>query len=352
MTATRPTTLHAAETRLGSGGLWAFGGHAVTIGATFGLNVVLARVLTADELGAYFLALSLVTVVALLARAGLPTAIVRLLSEARARNELARAQRVTTSIVRLGFLTAIAAAVLVAAGLGPLVAEELFASPLLASVMVAVGIWTAAETLRFILSEAFRGRHDIVRATALGDAYRSLCSLVMICIAALWLSDVSLRTVANLSALASVVTAATALVFVMRHVGNILTGPMAPARAILAISLPLMMSQVTRLLIEQADLWIVGAFFRTDVVAIYGAALRLALLLFAPLFIVNAVIAPRIAALHVRGEMSRLEQLLRRSAAIASVPALAGLALYSVFGSEVLALVFGPLFKDGACQAR
>ena len=99
-------------------------------GVALGLvsNALLARILTPDELGSYFLFLSIVTVAAVVAQLGLNQAIVRIVAESRAVDLPGRARL----SISFGFKTVLVSALFLAsllhAGLGAWIAGEIFSS--------------------------------------------------------------------------------------------------------------------------------------------------------------------------------------------------------------------------------
>ena len=85
----RPVSL---RNRLLSGGVWATGGKAAAAASAVGVNALLARLLRPEELGAYFLTLSLVSITATIAGLGLSRTVVRLVAESVGREEPGRAR--------------------------------------------------------------------------------------------------------------------------------------------------------------------------------------------------------------------------------------------------------------------
>ena len=90
--------------RLLSGSVWAFGGRGLGTVLALLINAFLARLLTPDQLGAYFLAFSVVTVLVLVAQLGGKPTMVRLVAASLATARPGRARAAAGQIVLLGFL--------------------------------------------------------------------------------------------------------------------------------------------------------------------------------------------------------------------------------------------------------
>src|SRR5215207_5320185 len=91
--------------RLLSGGAWALGGRTVTILAAFLANVLLTRVLSPHDLGAYFLAFTMVSMGAIYG-SGVGQATVRFIAENVELRQLGRARRMLTITLGIGSLGA------------------------------------------------------------------------------------------------------------------------------------------------------------------------------------------------------------------------------------------------------
>jgi O-antigen/teichoic acid export membrane protein len=100
-------------------------------------------------------------------------------------------------------------------------------------------------------------------------------------------------------------------------------------------------------MMTQADLWIIGAATSEDELATYGAATRLLKLLIMSQIVVNEVVTPIVAELNFTGERSKLERTLRLTATAAAAVSLPVWAAFTLFGSEILALAFGPFYGGG-----
>jgi O-antigen/teichoic acid export membrane protein len=305
-----------------------------------------ARLLDPSALAAYFLAFSVVTVAAAAARLGLPRVVVRLVSASMA---VGRPGEARDAIRRVALTAGAASAVVVVIVGGPpgrWLARSVFHSNLMAGVMFMAALWAAAEALRYVLSEAFRGFQDFRLAAVLGDAARGALTLAAMAALLLLREKTSLSVVVGASLAASALTAVVAGGFLVRRVEHL--GPAQRLNlGVTSIALPLMVVDLAGLLLNQADLWVVGASRRAADIAVYGAAGRVAILLAVPLFVVNAVLAPVAAELHVKAERDELETTLRGASTLATVPTLLFFVAVLFAGGPIMGLVFGPFARSG-----
>jgi O-antigen/teichoic acid export membrane protein len=111
-------------------------------------------------------------------------------------------------------------------------------------------------------------------------------------------------------------------------------------------ALPLLWLGGFYLLNSQVDTLLLGTLRGTKEVAIYNIANRMAELLTFMLIAVGVTIAPTVAELWARGEVARMQRVLRKSVrvvAFVSIPLAIGLV---IFGRSVLR-IFGPEFAQG-----
>lgn len=345
--------------RLLSGSAWAVGGQVGAAIAGLLSNVLLTRLLTPAEFGAYLLILSLVAVGSLVGCLGLNRAAVRFVAESMSLEQPGRARRAVRMVVRLGTVGAIAAG-LVYLLVGNVLARSVFDTPLLATVVGLTAGWIVVSTLQDLFAEAFRGFHDVRLATlfggiAIGNSSGLVMRILLLsCLVGLWftsgtsdLTTIVLIVVGSGSVAALVSGVALyAKTSALGDSGEAGEG-IRPGEA-LGVSLPLLVNNLTVFVLMQSDIWILAAFRPPEEVAIYGAASRFMALVTMPLVIVNGVLPPVIAGLYARGESERLEGTLRPIATLAGIPALLALVVFALAGGPILGLVYGDFYRAGA----
>lgn len=333
--------------RLFRAGGWTLAGRLLLALAAFAINVLLTRLLQPAEVAGYFLLLSLVTAVALVAQLGLPTSVVRFAAESLGQSRGGRAAGAIRGALRCGLASgALAGGALAAAGV--LAAAAWHALDFDVYTYIAAGVWVLAMVLGTIIAESFRGLHDARLAGAFGGALANVLTVAFL--VAAWAASL-------LHGLHEVIAAATAAAAINVALGWHLLrartrtlGPVEefPSRELLATALPLMVASVAIFVVTQADLWIAAAHFRKEEVALYGAAARMVQLVMMPMLILNMVLQPLVAELHGRGDWPAIERLVRGAAALAGLIAVGVLAVLAALAPELLRLVYGPFYAAGA----
>lgn len=336
--------------RLLSGGSWAFAGRLVASVGQLAINALVARLLSPQDLGAYFLAFSVVALGAIVGPLGLNQAAVRFVAESMGLDQPGRTRRVVGLALAFGTLGAFGVGLLYVP-LGYYLGTNLFHSPALAATAGLVGAWMTVMALQSLLAEIFRGFHDIRQATLFGGLLSVV--LLSVCLGLLWLMEGQATLGAVL--LVAVVSVGASLVLAGWRLRRRLAGlprERVEGRVDLVtmfrVAGPLLVTNLTLFALTQADLWILGAFRSQEEVAVYGAAARLVILVVVPLFVVNAVLPPLIAEMYAQGRIGELGRTLRATAALAAIPASLALLVFVFAGGPCLGLVYGDYYRDGA----
>jgi O-antigen/teichoic acid export membrane protein len=334
--------------RMLRGSAWTLGGKAATTVLGFVINILLARMLSLEELGGYFTAYTMVIVGSVIAQLGLDRAVVRFVSSSIGTGLAGRARDAVRTVFAFGSLGTAVMGVLVLAG-GGWIARQVLHAPVLAAAIPLVAGWLAATAIQSLLVETFRSfqRFDL---STIFDALLVdvLCASVF---GALYLvgAHPSLRQVLLTSAGFTAIVALVAGGLLARPLGRLHGEGRASRSEIFAVAWPVLITNVAIYLLNTGiDLLVLGAFRPQNTVAIYGAAARLMMLVQTPYLILQGVTPPVIAELYAQGRKRELERVLRSVATLAGAPAFAVLTMFVFFGSPVLGLFFGPHFRQGA----
>lgn len=332
--------------RLVRDGAWVFTGRVIS--AVSGLLVValVARLLEAEDVGHYFLYFSLVSILALIAQLGLNLAVVRLIAEHVGHNRHAHAASVVTLSVKLVSFAALSLSVVLVLFVYfyPQYARlRIFDDGYLVAALVA---WFCGTTMQGLVAECLRGYHRVREASIYGVVISAVLSALIL--AVLWFSG-------TVSSLLHVIGVMAATVVLSVLVGGLrLRREMAAgdgmARTgtteLLSLAWPMWSTNITLLILTQADIWIIGSFLSVDDVAIYGSAARMIIVISISLAIVNAVIAPEISRLYHRDELVVLGRRLRTATAVAVFPSVCALLVFYFYGEALLDMVFGSWYRD------
>jgi O-antigen/teichoic acid export membrane protein len=323
---------------------------------------LLARMLSEQELGAYFLALSIVSLGAVVGSLGLPKTVVGLVAESMGVGRPGRARRVIRTVLGLGVFGALGIG-LAYLLVGDLVSEHLFHSSLLVRVTGLLAGWIAIAVVQEITAEAFRGFHDIRLATLLGGLATAGKSgglimrvLLLGVLVLLWVrsEQTSLATVMLVCMGSGSVSVVLSLWLLYGKVSSLSPSEGAQdevepvsAKEVLDDAIPFLAIALTSLVLLSADVWILSALGSLKEVGIYGAASRLVTFVTMPLLIVNLVLPPIVSEMYAQGQTGRLERTLRTFSTLAGVPSLAVLLVFMLLGGPILGLVYGKPIYHG-----
>ncbi|QHA93696.1 oligosaccharide flippase family protein [Bacillus sp. N1-1] len=339
--------------RLLNHGIWAMAGKFGTVFLSLLVNSLLARILSPEEVGIYFLLFSIVTFGSYLGMLGLRQTIVKMIAE-----NLDDPNRVKLIIKRMMKI--------VIAGAGSIalfctlffqsISAYVFQINLVVPVVVLVSFWILIDIFQQVISEGFRGFHNIKLASIFGGFLSSFI-LVINLFLIYFLGETRLIVVVSLmvvSLLTSVTIAGWLLRKQLKKLRGNNSGLALPSietlsyQGILKVSVPLMVFTVTAFLLNQSDLWIVGAFGTEEEVAIYGAAFRLVMIVGMPIVIADMITPPLIAQMNAQNKLKELEGTLRNVSTIASIPAIAVIIIFMAGGTLILGIIFGEFYKSGA----
>lgn len=335
--------------RFRTGTQWAFIGKAVGLLAGLGINMLLARFLAPDEMGTYFLALSMITVVAMVARFGTATAAVRLIAEAVGVGDADNARGIAEITLRFVLTTGLLLGMLLAMGGAELIGRVVFNNDLLGPVGVLVGLWAFFMTFQTSVAEIYRGFHEIKGAILFGGLLSSLIMLLVLLFYRLGGASLDLERVIQVIVVSLAVSAAGAVILLKRNslVGTTDGGGIATA-GLLKTAAPMFVTGSSMFVLAQVDVLILGANSTAEEVALYAAAKRFVLLVTISLQIISTVLPPMIAQLNKQDRRSELEDIMRSAATIAGVPSAMILVILMMAPGEVMKLVYGGFYEAGA----
>src|SRR5215208_3059021 len=332
----------------------------------FVTNVLLANMLSKQEAGAYIVALSIVSLGAVVGSLGLPKTVVGLVAENMGVDRPERARRVIRTVLGIGVFGTLGIS-LTYLLVGDLVGGYLFPkfygdSALLVGVTGLMAGWIAIAVVQEITAETFRGFHDIRLATLLGGLATAGKSgglimrvLLLGVLVLLWVrsEQTSLATVMLVCIGSGSVSVVLSLWLLYGKVSSLGSSEGAQdeepvsAKEVLDDAIPFLAIALTSFVLLSADVWILGALGSLKEVGIYGAASRLVTFVAMPLLIVNLVLPPIVAEMYAQGQTGRLERTLRTFSTLAGIPSLLVLLVFMLLGGPILGLVYGkPIYHS------
>jgi O-antigen/teichoic acid export membrane protein len=377
MNATRATDVELAELpgvqplpwagkslthRILSGGAWSIAGRLGSLGSLFLMNIVLARYLPTADFSAYLAAASVMPFLAMLACAGIPFTVVRAL-----RGQISGPQD-RTAILRGAIVVTLAGSALTTVAVY-LTASAIPAEPkwyVLRHCPGLMSAWFTLSALAIVCACFMQGVDDFRTAAMLGarngGLIPNMISLIVVAMAAAF--GMLTLTLVMSSQVAGYVAALIVAAMVVPPLLNRFRFDEPIRRESAEIpgrrpalysagwyfreSWPNLINQLITVALVELDLFWVACLAPESVVAEYGIVRNLRLLVTAPLLIASVSLAPFVAELYGRGDLARLERMLRGTTTIMAVPSLVALAACLFVPELIIRLTFGAKFVAAA----
>lgn len=350
---------NALRRKLVSGSAWALGGKIFAALSALIINVILSRLLSPDDYGAYFIIISIITFAATLGTLGTDLTIVRVIAQAMGLEHFRQVRQSTHLILWLGVASSLLTVTLYLL-FHEAITLGLYRSPVLGVAALGIALWIGVAVFQRLLAEVFRGFHNIRLSTLISGIGTRGGGILMGILQPLGVASLgalgfaTLHNVLLVSAYASLFIVILGVIVLQRTLRRLPKSdePLQPTaqalRTILIISGPLFIATLMLAVRVQADILILGAFGNKEEVALYGSALRLVSLVVTPLLIMNSVLPPIIAELYAQKKLGQLERLLRAVSTVVGLPSVLVLLVISFAGAPILGLIYGEFYRQGA----
>lgn len=338
--------------------------------AIFGFNALLARALAPEEFGIFILLFSFLLLISLFSNGGLNIAVVKLIAEAQDKNKNSAGGAATTQLLKDLIPVVVIAGTFLAVLAFILVGYWLAGTSVVNSKLVAFLFALSAllRSLHLMLAESARGFHDRIWSNLFGSiAGGPLPHLLFLVLLGItyWHGSLNLATTFGCYAIAFLVTLPVICVKLFQLNGKCVSVKNEEMERIarnesetdaggtdrlglVAMALPLMMTQVLGVGIAQTDIWLAGAFAVPAALAIYAVAQRMLAFLTIPLQITNTAIISDVPQLFQQRDMFQLQKLVSLAANVSAFPALIVGAILLAFPEAILGLAFGEYYSSGA----
>ncbi|MFW2439355.1 MAG: oligosaccharide flippase family protein [Arenicellales bacterium] len=341
--------MKSVSQRLLQGGLIAvIGKSAVAIGVVL-VNALVARLLTPEETGLFMLALSIVTVAAVIADFGFGKTLLRTIPDAIANGDNVRALSHIRHVFIAGSLTILATAVILVSPFGVWMAGKLSHGTLLGELMPLVALWLIVTVVISLLAEICRGFHHIAAAIFFGGALTGLGNILIVlfplCIAWYLSVEISLKQVISLFIVAGIILGVLATLKLLKRLKGQDGTADSSIKRLFAMAWPFWVSSLALILLTHAEIWVLGYMRPPDEVAAFALVGRLALLVSFPLIIVNSVLPPLISELYAKENIKKMEHMLRISAGLTTLCSLVIFLALLMLGDWLPRVLFGDYFS-------
>ena len=306
-------------------------------------QVLLARWMGASEYGVYAYAFTWANLLSVFATLGFTTGVLRFVPEYLTKRDWAHLRGLIRRVRQLVFLAGI-----VLAAVGGLVLLFLRSPQMdVSALLLGMGL-VPLLALMSVQTEMVRGTQRIALAyappmllqpvLALGTAFFVLKALGA-------LTGVATIGAFTLAVLVVLAVQSRGLIRVLPREA-LLAPPSYETSGWLRVSLPLLLVSGSLIVLNQADILMIGFFLGPREAGIYTAATKTAALVSFVLVAVNAIAAPMISELHAKGDREKLQEMVSAAARWMFWPSLGVTLGLVLFGGAVLGF-FGAEFSEG-----
>ncbi|MBL4654101.1 MAG: flippase [Flavobacteriales bacterium] len=316
----------------------------VAAGAAFGLNVVLARLLGAEGSGVFYLAFTIVLVIATIGRIGMDNALVRFVAASAASEDGGRILGVykKSLFYVLPISTCLSILLFV---LSPWVGEFIFHKSELIEPLGVMALGIVPLALLTLYASALQGLKRIAASTSVLSVFVPMITCIIVI---LLVPDYGIYAATWGYLVAVVVTFVIGVFFWRRATSAYKNESSEFSRSeLFSSSMPLFVGGMMDMIIIWSPMLILGIWASNQDIGVYNAASKTAMLTSFVLGAVNSISAPKFAMLYAQNDMKALALLARNSAKIMILCALPILLLFMLIPELILSL-FGDEFKQGA----
>ncbi len=320
-----------------------FVGLVVSLGATFVISLILARVLGRSSLGVYAQAFAILSLLQMVAMGGLHTGTMRFVAVHRARKD--------SGAVYGTVLLGVGAALLFAALLGAVLfalsgwmASSVFSEPGLAQPLKRVALALPADTFTGVALGATQGFKTMRASASIGLILEPLLRIgltVLLLVMGWGVMGAMTALVAS-----NYIAAASSARAIRRLLGHP-DPPVYEPRRLFAFSSVSWLGSLANSGLVWTDIVILGVYLPSAEVGVYSVATRLVVLASVVQTAINSALGPRIADLYSRDEHRALERAYRAAANWTVRLALPAFGLLVIFPEELLD-IFGSGFRAAA----
>jgi len=338
--------------KLKKGSLWSLIARIFGSGTGFIVTILLARVLTLEMLGVFYLIQAIIRFSGLFVKVGLDFSIQKINGIYSGNKDWSSVRLCTKSMFSILSVSSLFIIILLAS-IWDWLASDILKSPLLLSLMFLVLISIPLRSMEEIGSAFFRSVQEPKIGVFLFDIPRQ--TLFMVCLFSIFFfyesSSIALVVGAYVvSSSVAVLIVFTLLFFWFRKkkiISNTEVNTDLGVKSLVFLSAPMMIQGSAAIIMSTADIWILSIYSTQDDIGIYGTVVRLTTLIVLILGVVNMVLPSMLASIYKSKDMQAIEKLLRMSATWGGLIAIPLLLVFVIAGEDILGLVFGDNFRSG-----
>ena len=305
----------------------------------FVMNIVVARTLGAAEAGLFFLGFTLITIAAAVGRLGLDQTVVRFIAAQQATDAIGALHGVYRKSIVWVALASTGLALLGWVNIEWLV-KNLFDQPGFEPVLRSFLLAIPLVALYTMQAQALQGLREITKSMLTLNVFVPVTVLLLM----LLIPVTSAAALASYFNIACLLTLTVALIFWFKSAPRKNTTESFPSDLLRRTCIPLWAVAVLSQVVQWSSQLMLGTWSTSDEVAFFATAQRTAMLTSFVLFAVNAIAAPKFAAMYARGDSKGLKRLSITSVRLMLLAAVPALTLM-LFFPEWLMSFFGEEFR-------
>lgn len=334
--------------RLLGGLIWTVGSRIVGIFSGVMVSGLLARVLTPNDLGSYYLAISLITFMVTLSTFGIPVLVVRGIAKAIAMNDLSQARETVFSAFKVVFVLSGVVFIAFNLGAGGWLAEYVFHSQPLFHVVFIMSLLIFLKAFHSLAAEIFRGFHDIRLASIFSGVIVSIFTMFFLWVAREFYGTLDLAQVLNLVFLACILGFLLTIPFLIVKIARLNQGRPVEVKDLLFSGWSIVVMNLTVLGASQGVLWwLAGVNISKDEIAVYGTVLQLIAMLMLSHSLLISVAQSTMAELKAKNDFQKLEKLVQGMSSITFLVVLMGVCVFIIWGKDILGMIYGDYYVSG-----
>jgi len=313
-------------------------------GTGFIVSILIARFLGAEDAGLYFLAISIVTFLAVSSRVGLDMIIIKYTGRFIDKEDKGTAKDILikATLISMPIALTISATIFL---FSDTISLSIFEKAELGPVLRNLSFSVIALTLIAILAMSMQGLQKSVLSV-----FTQTISLNLVLISYLLLvtNEVSHEDLARMYTTTVLLILLTGYLFWYHYLPRIAhDNPRIGYSEVLSSSMPLWFFTMTNQIIQLSGVFIIGIFESSDDIAIFSVAQRVANMLTILFVSINMVVAPKLSQLALSGSKKDTIIELRKAIFITSAVSFVPVLIF-ILGSKFIMNVFGAEFESGS----
>ena len=318
------------------GSFIAFFGRAAGVCLQYGHSILIARLLGAKLMGAFFLGITVLNILSAFARFGLDQGLLKFVSISLAEVNYVKAKRFIIFSIKIVIITSGILAVFLYLSKG-ILSIHIFHDKVLKTVFSFIALILPFFSLYTLLTETLKAFKRIAVVVFSQNFIFPIISILAFLI--LYFLGLHLKAALTAYFIASLFTFLIVCFFYKMLLVNT---PKAQIninkKELFSVSIPMYWSSIMALFMSWTDIVMLGVFQTTREVGIYTAAAKTAAFVAFFLVAVNHILPPIAAQLYNKGDIKELESIARHTARWNLIFSLLVTSVFFLFGKEMLSL--------------